>query len=195
MPVGCRATPRARWAVGWVSGATPLPASRSPGWPPDIPAGEGRRPRRFPRCRCRGVALHGPRPAVLAAGQPGPCHSPLAVQIERAQLPRLPAAKRVGSGSAGCSPIRLGLPAPCCGTTAGPAAFAAGGYCQGERHRCGRAQQHRPIGRPARPADPQGVAERSRLGRWRVRVGTGSRRRRGLARGSVPGAGRSRGPG
>jgi hypothetical protein len=23
MPVGCRATPRARWAVGWVSGATP----------------------------------------------------------------------------------------------------------------------------------------------------------------------------
>jgi hypothetical protein len=46
-------------------------------------------------------------------------------QIQRPQLPGLRVASGCRSGSAGCSPARLGLLVPCSGTTAGPAAFAA----------------------------------------------------------------------
>jgi CubicO group peptidase (beta-lactamase class C family) len=44
-------------------------------------------------------------------------------------------------------------------------------------------------------APAQGAGQRRRPGRWLITVETGSRRRRGLARGSAPAAGRSTGPG
>ena len=84
----------------------------------------------------------------------------------RSNAPSFPGSGRPNgwrSGSAGCSPARLGLLVPCSGTTTGPAAFAASWPLSGSRHGRGRAQQHRPIGRPAEPAAAQGAAQRSRL--------------------------------
>jgi len=76
--------------------------------------------------------------------------------FERTQLPRLRVVKHREVGL-GWMIARPGSLDRCCGTTAGPAASQLRG------HRRGRAQQHRPLGRPARPAAPQGTPWLSRL--------------------------------
>src|SRR4029434_5526910 len=54
-----------------------------------------------------------------------PAGTPLAAQLERAQRPRLQVARRTEVGLGWLIARPPGLAGPCCGTTAGPAAFAA----------------------------------------------------------------------
>jgi CubicO group peptidase (beta-lactamase class C family) len=124
-----------------------------------------------------------------------PARTPLAAELERTQLPRLRVAKHLEVGL-GCMIARPGSLARCCGTTAGPAAFAA---------------SWAPLGRSAPPwscsATPPARSTGSACGSSRhclaqpangarlLSEEIGFRRRRGLARCSAPCAGRSRGPG
>jgi hypothetical protein len=156
-------------------------------------AQSGERRQRSDLRACSGPRWH-PMLCLLRANT-DPAHTPLASQIQRTQLPGLRVAKRCRSDSAGCSPARLGLPVPCSGTTAGPAAFAASWLLSARPTRPWSCSATPPIGRPAGPAPAQGAGQRHRPGCWLITVETGSRRRRGLARGSAPAAGRSTGPG
>jgi CubicO group peptidase (beta-lactamase class C family) len=146
--------------------------------------------------RRRGAALDRDRPAALAPGQPRPCPGTAGLPAGAHAASPAPGSQADGGRA------RLADRAPAWGCWSGAVAQRRDrrlsqlrGLCQGGQHGRGRAQQHRPIGRPAGAAAAQGVVQRRRRRRWLIRVGTGSRRRRGLARRSALAAGRNTGPG
>ena len=117
-----------------------------------------------------------------------PARTPLAAPLERIQQPR----HRMGRGmQVGLGWLIVRSPGP-----AGAAAVAQRrdqrlpqlrGRHPGPRHRRGRAQQLRPVGRPARPAARQGTVDRRRLGRgWPVTPAPGRVARARLGEGGRP---------
>jgi CubicO group peptidase (beta-lactamase class C family) len=92
-----------------------------------------------------------------------PAHTPLAAQIERTQQPRLRAAKRVEVGLGWQLAHPPGAAGPVLWHNGGTSGFRSFVGLPGGRHGRGRAQQHRPIGRPPRAAVAQGAVQRSRL--------------------------------
>ena len=125
------------------------------------PAGASRAGRR------RGAALDRDRPAGLPGGQPGPYPHPAGLPDRAHPVSPAPGGQARGGRT------RLADRPPARGCRARAVAQRRDQRVPqlrrlhpGAPHGRGRAQQHRPIGRPARPPAAQGVGQPSRLRRW-----------------------------
>jgi CubicO group peptidase (beta-lactamase class C family) len=182
LPLGMRDTvvtptgeQAARLATGYTRRGRPAP-------PLEIPALVGAGALCSPRPTC--CAFCGPTSTL-----PTPRWPP------RSNAPSFPASEWPSgwrSGSAGCSPARLGCWSRALAQRRDRRLFVA---VVREPTRPWSCSATPPDRSAAWAAPAQGAGQRRRPGRWLITVETGSRRRRGLARGSAPAARRSTGPG